>query len=126
MDKKLKILIIDDEEDFFYFTKLNLEKTGRFDVTGSTKGPEGIGLAKKNKPDLILLDILMPEMDGPQVARHLLEDTTTSNIPIVFLTALANKEDIETGKGLIGGRPFIAKPVTSAELISRIESILGI
>lgn len=126
MDEKLKILIIDDEEDFFYFTKLNLEKTGRFEVVGSTKGPEGINLAKKNKPALVLLDILMPEMDGPQVARHLLEDPSTSNIPIVFLTALANKEDTETGKGLIGGRPVIAKPVTSAELVSRIESILGI
>lgn len=125
MGEKLKILIIDDEEDFFYFTKLNLEKTGRFEVSGSTKGSEGIDLAKKNRPDLILLDILMPEMDGPQVARHLIEDPSTGSVPIVFLTALANKEDIETGRGLIGGRPFIAKPVTTAELISRIESVLG-
>lgn len=125
MGNKIKILIIDDEEDFYYFIKLNLEKTEKFEVMGASKGTDGIALARKNSPDLILLDILMPEMDGPQVARLLLEDLSTAKIPIAFLTALANKDDIEAGKGAVGGRHCIAKPVTSEELINRIESILA-
>lgn len=119
-----KILIIDDEEDFCHFVKLNLEKTGKFKVLVATKAVEGIHLAKSNQPDLILLDILMPEMDGIQVAEYLLEDQSTKKIPIAFLTALAKKEEVKDSSGIIGGRVFIAKPVTPEELIARIEPLL--
>lgn len=119
-----KILIIDDEEDFCHFVKLNLEKTGKFKVLVATKAVEGIHLAKSNQPDLILLDILMPEMDGIQVAEYLLEDQSTKKIPIAFLTALAKKKEVKDSFGIIGGRVFIAKPVTPEELIARIEPLL--
>jgi DNA-binding response OmpR family regulator len=125
MDKKQKILIIDDEEDFCHFVKLNLERSGRFDVLVATRAQAGIDLAKINQPDLILLDILMPDMDGSQVAENLLLEPTTAKIPIVFLTALAQKKEVASAEGVIGGRTFIAKPVSPQELIARIEIVLG-
>ena len=121
---KLKILIIDDEEDFGHFIKLNLERTGEFEVLVSTEGKQGIVLAKSHNPDLILLDIMMPEMDGTEIAEHLLDDTSTKDIPIVFLTALVKKGELKDKTGRIAGRYFIAKPVTSDELIAKIKSVL--
>lgn len=125
MENKRKLLIIDDEEDFCYFVKLNLERTGKFQVSVASQARAGISLAKVNQPDLILLDILMPDMDGSQVAEDLLLEPTTKKIPIVFLTALAQKKEVESAEGVIGGRTFIAKPVTPQELIARIETVLG-
>lgn len=122
---KKKILLIDDEEGFCSLVKLNLEKTKRFEVLTSTSGLEGIEIAKDKQPDLILLDIYMPDMEGSEVAEHLLEDATTKDIPIIFLTALVDKETVELGGGIIGKREFIAKPVAPKELISRIEAILA-
>lgn len=125
MADKTVILMIDDEEDFAYFVRLNLEKTGKFTVITTTLGSEGIKLAKTESPDLILLDLLMPEMDGAEVSAELLSNSATRHIPIIFLTALARKEEVEAGEGVIGGRNYIAKPVAPGELISRIESVLG-
>lgn len=125
MENKRKLLIIDDEEDFCYFVKLNLERSGKFQVWVASHAQAGINSAKVNQPDLILLDILMPDMDGSQVAENLLLEPTTKNIPIIFLTALAQKKEIESAEGVIGGRAFIAKPVTPQELIARIEIVLG-
>jgi CheY-like chemotaxis protein len=124
MRKKTKILLIDDEEDFCYFVRLNLEKTGRFDVYTALNGHDGIAAAKAGRPDVILLDILMPEMDGSEVAQRLQELWYTKTIPIVFLTALVRKEEVEESGGVVGGHPVIAKPVTPDELINAIELIL--
>ena len=125
MERKQKILIIDDEEDFCHFVKLNLERTGKFEVLAASQAQAGISLAMVNQPDLILLDILMPDMDGSHVAENLLLEPTTKNIPIVFLTALAQKKEVESAEGVIGGRTFIAKPVNPQELIARIDMVLG-
>jgi CheY-like chemotaxis protein len=125
MAEKAKILIIDDEEDFAYFIKLNLESTERFEVFTSKTGEDGIKLAAEKKPDLIFLDILMPEMHGTEVADILLQNRATKSIPMIYLTAVATKKDVETKGGVIGGRQFIAKPVTAEELIEVIESVLG-
>jgi len=125
MAEKAKILIIDDEEDFAYFIKLNLESTDRFEVFTSTSGQDGINLAMEKKPDLIFIDILMPEMHGTEVAEILLQNRATKSIPMIYLTAVATKKEVETKGGVIGGRQFIAKPVTAEELIEVIESVLG-
>lgn len=124
MDKKTKILIIDDEKDFSHFIKLNLESTNKYQVSVAGSGMEGIHIARASRPDLILLDIYMPQMDGTVVAEHLLEDASTKDIPIVFLTAVATKRDVNGSGGMIGGRHIIAKPVATDELISTIRSIL--
>lgn len=124
-NRKAKVLLIDDEEDFCHFVKLNLERSGKFQVLTATKPLVGINTAKAQAPDVILLDILMPDMDGSQVAENLLNDETTKRIPIIFLTALAQRKEVEGTNGIIGGRTFIAKPVTPDELVKRIEEVIG-
>ncbi len=121
MDKKAKILVIDDEEDICYFTKSVLERTGKFEVTVSTDSAQGIVLAKAAAPDLVILDINMPNIDGSRVAQAIREHKATSNIPIIFLTALINKEE---SIGKIGEYTYIAKPVSPQELIEKIEAVL--
>ncbi|MDD5618322.1 MAG: response regulator [Candidatus Omnitrophica bacterium] len=120
MDKK-KILIIDDEVDFTKVVKLNLEGTGRYEVKAENKGSLGLAAAKEFKPDLVLLDILMLDMEGSEVAYQLRSDEETKDIPIVFLTAVIRKREAEENKGIIGGYPFIAKPVGIDELTEVIE-----
>lgn len=118
---KKKILVIDDEEDFTKLIKLNLEQTGEFEVKTENSATEGIATAKQFKPDLIFLDILMPDMKGDELAYELKADEVTKDIPIVFLTALVTKEQVKEGHGFIGGRPFIAKPVNVEELAAYIN-----
>jgi CheY-like chemotaxis protein len=124
MDKK-KILLIDDEKDFCFFVKNNLELTGEFQVITAIRAEEGINLARKERPDLILLDIVMPTMEGSDVAAVLLSDPRTRQIPVVFLTAVVTQEEIglSTIKE-IGGHSFIAKPVDTESLSSCIKITL--
>jgi len=126
MEKPIHILAVDDEESFTFFVKLNLQTqtNDRFTVTTAASGEEGLALAKKLQPDLILLDIMMPDMSGPEVAEELLLDSRTKDIPIVFVTALVRKDEVKKEAGLMGGREFIAKPVSREELIRRIETTL--
>ena len=121
---KTKILLIDDEEDFCFFVKLNLEKSGKFEVRTTTSGSEGIILASKERPDLILLDIIMPELSGGQVAEQLLESPKTRDIPVLFITAIASRREVQSQEGIIGGRQFIAKPVTPEEIMAKINAVL--
>ena len=85
MDRKAKVLIIDDEEDFCHFVKLNLERSGKFQVWASTKAVTGINTAKIQQPDVILLDIMLPKLDGYKVCRILKFDEKFKNIPIIRL-----------------------------------------
>jgi len=119
-----KILIIDDEEDFCFFTKKNLENTKKFDVIFENNPLNGVKVAIQNKPDIILLDIIMPELDGSEVAFRLLNDPSTKDIPILFLTCLADEKDLSNNKGSIGGRPFLAKPCEVNQLVKTIQEIL--
>ncbi|MEA1866597.1 MAG: response regulator [Thermodesulfobacteriota bacterium] len=127
MAEKKRILLIDDEKDLCFFLKANLENTGEFDVITSNSGHKGIKLAQKEKPDLILLDILMPEISGDEVAEILLEDPATAKIPIIFLTAMVTKEDVgDLTLKKRGGRNFIAKPTTTDEIVGAIKKVLEI
>jgi len=121
---KKKILLIDDEEDFCFFVKLNLEQTGKYEVLTATSGSSGLIMASREHPDLVLLDIIMPEMSGGQVAELLLDDPVTRDIPVLFITAIASRSEVQSQEGVIGGRMFIAKPVTPLELMAKIEPIL--
>jgi CheY-like chemotaxis protein len=126
MLRKARILVIDDEEDICHFTKSVLERTGKFEVMASTDSAKGLALAKTNHPDLIILDINMPNIDGGEIAQTLHEFKSTSDIPVIFLTALLKKEEIEDKSGKIGAHTYIAKPATAKELIEKIESTLKI
>jgi CheY-like chemotaxis protein len=122
--RKKKILLIDDEEDFCFFVKLNLEQTGKYEVLTATTGSRGLIMASEDPPDLILLDIIMPEMSGGHVAELLLESPKTKDIPVLFITAIASRSEVQSQEGVIGGRMFIAKPVTPVELMAKIDPIL--
>ena len=124
-EKKRKVLIIDDEKDFTFFVKLNLEKTGRFEVMVANEGEAGLRLARENLPDVVLLDVLMPNLPGPEIARKLLDDPKTSRIPIIFLTAIVGKKDLggDSFKEM-GGRNFLAKPVQTKDLLEAIDKVL--
>lgn len=117
-----RILIIDDEEDIRDILYYNLQKEG-YDVLQAATGREGIEMAVSQKPDLVLLDVMMPEMDGIEVCQTLRENATTKDIRICFLTA--RNEDYSQIAGLdAGADDYVSKPVKPKVLASRIKAIL--
>lgn len=120
-----KLLVIDDEEYFCRAVKKAIEMKRDLQVLTATRGDEGLRLARTQKPDLILLDIVMPGMMGTQVAEELSQDPATASIPVIFVTAIVKKEEAEREMGFLGGRMFIAKPVVVDELLKKIDSVLS-
>lgn len=134
MTEPVKVLIIDDEADFCYFVRKNLMRSEMFDVVIATNGKQGIELANNEKPDIILLDLLMPGMSGDEVAAVLKRQAATANIPILYLTALATDEDVneevdedmDDSEERKSGKNFILpKPVRTKKLMATILKILG-
>ena len=116
------ILIIDDEQDIRDILNYNLTKVG-YQVHEASNGREGIKLAVQNKPDLIILDVMMPEMDGIEVCEELKAKPDTKNIKICFLTA--RSEDYSQIAGFdAGADDYVSKPIKPKVLISRIKAIL--
>lgn len=124
MEKK-RILIVDDEVPFTQLLKLVLEKDGRYVVQVENQGIMALASAREFRPDMIFMDVIMPDIEGSRVASMIRSDEELRSIPIVFLTAVVSKEEAGATGGLIGGFPFMAKPVTAADLINRIESTLN-
>ena len=118
--EKPRILIIDDNRDFTYSARLTLERTRRYSVWEENDPARAHQTAQRVKPDLILLDIAMPETDGGEVAARIESDPTLHRTPIVFLTALVTKAEARSGLR-IQGHPFLAKPISIPELIAGIE-----
>jgi CheY-like chemotaxis protein len=117
---KKKILIVDDERDVLAVLEERLSKAG-YEVIEADSGQSAIIKAKNEKPNLILLDIIMPGMDGQEVAQKLKSDIETKDIPVIFLTCLFTKEEeAKLGHG-VADNFFIAKPYDSSELISEIK-----
>jgi len=119
-----KILIIDDETGFTRLMKLTLQKSGEYEVFEENDGSHAWETARRVRPDLILLDIVMPKMDGGDAASKIRKDPELAQIPIVFLTAIVSKKEALPG-GLIGGFPFLSKPVSLEDLIRCIEANLA-
>ena len=125
MAKNVKVLVVDDEVDFCYFVKKNLMHDGLFDVIIATNGKDGIELAESELPDIILLDLVMPDMPGEDVAAALKENPATANIPILYITALATKDDVvDREENKIGNNYILPKPVRTKKLIETILNIL--
>ena len=120
MEQK-KILVIDDEPALTRVVKLGLEKTGRFLVRTENQGTSAVSAAHEFRPDLVLLDIIMPDLEGSYVAAQFKEDAQLASIPIVFFTAAASKEDVQRQGGIIGDYPFIAKPAALNQIIDMID-----
>src|SRR2546426_9664701 len=104
-----RILVVDDETSITHLLKLNLQKTGRYTVRTENQGAKALAAAREFEPDLILLDVMMPDLDGGDVAAQIRGDAALKNIPIVFLTAVVKKEEVQAHAGVIGGFPAIAK-----------------
>jgi DNA-binding response OmpR family regulator len=122
--EKNKILIIDDEVAFTEMVKLNLVETGRFTVQIENDPQMAVATALEFMPDVILLDIIMPDLEGPDVMSMVRAEPLLKNTPIVFLTATVRRDETVEGDGLIGGHVFLAKPCTVDELINVIDSLL--
>ena len=122
--KKTKILIIDDEKDFCFFIKTNLELIGKYSVITATSGKRGIWAALWHKPDLILLDIMMPGADGFEVLKKIKSYEQIMNIPIVMLTARDEDKYKIKAAGLYD-EDYIVKPVQINDLKAKIESTLA-
>ena len=117
-----KILLVDDEPNILEILEFNLRKEG-FEVATASNGEEGLKLARKLRPDLIVLDIMMPIMDGVEVCRQLRADTDFDNTVITFLTA--REEDYSQIAALdVGGDDYITKPIRPRVLISRVKALL--
>jgi DNA-binding response OmpR family regulator len=117
-----KVLVIDDEPPIRLLCRVNLEAEG-MEVIEAPDGPSGVQKAQTERPDVILLDVMMPQLDGWQVAEQLLEDERTDGIPIIFLTARAEFRDRARGLD-IGGVDYVTKPFNPLELAPLVRSLL--
>jgi two-component system alkaline phosphatase synthesis response regulator PhoP len=119
---KQTILVVDDEIDLLDLIEYNLRKEG-FNVLKAENGEEGIKVAKEENPDLVLLDIKMPKMDGMQAVEEMRKDDALKKIPVIFLTARSDEKTEVEGLNK-GGDDFITKPISTTKLISRIKAVL--
>jgi two-component system alkaline phosphatase synthesis response regulator PhoP len=116
------ILVVEDDEDILQLLKYNLAKEGYL-VTGVTSGEEALKLLKFEVPDLILLDLMLPGVDGLDVCRHLKRNAQTAQIPIIMLTAKGEEADIVTGLEL-GADDYIPKPFSPRVMVARVRAVL--
>ncbi|MFQ3225052.1 MAG: CheY-like chemotaxis protein [Lentimonas sp.] len=121
----LRVLLIDDEAAFTRMVKLNLEATGKYAVRVVNESPKAQQVANEFKPKIILLDVVMPEADGGDVAIQLRQHTITQDTPIIFVSAMVSRKESGSGFYESGGEHFLAKPVTAKLLSNAIDSVLG-
>lgn len=119
---KQTILVVDDEKDLLDLIEYNLRKEG-FNVLKAEDGKQGIEIAKEHKPDLVLLDIMMPKMDGLEAVELMRKDEELKKIPIIFLTARSDEKTEVEGLNK-GGDDYITKPISTTKLISRIKAVM--
>ncbi|SMO37713.1 response regulator transcription factor [Fodinibius sediminis] len=122
MADKKTILVVDDEQDLLDLIEYNLNKEG-FDVLKAEDGVQGIEMAREHHPDLMLLDIMMPQMDGLEVVERIRKDEKLKRIPIIFLTARSDEKTEVEGLDK-GGDDYITKPISTTKLLSRIKAVL--
>jgi len=123
MSDKKKILVIEDESDFRMMLRARLEANG-YEVAEAEDGAVGLETARKINPDLIMLDVMMPKMDGYKVARLLKFDEKRRHIPIVMLTARSQQNDRETGKA-VGADAYLTKPYNPEEMLETVARLLS-
>ena len=122
MAHKENILIVEDEKDIVRMLEYNLGKEG-FKTASALNGKDAITLAQRERPNLILLDLMLPGIDGLEVCKSLKSNTRTSSIPIIILTAKSQESDIIVGLEL-GADDYVTKPFSPRELIARIKAVL--
>ncbi len=118
-----KILVVDDEKNLLLVLQTLLTNQG-YSVFTASRGKDALVMAKSKHPDLIILDVMLPDMHGPKVAEELKEDIDTKDIPILFLTALLTKKEEGKKKKFAGSNVVIAKPFDTDRLLNEIEKLL--
>jgi len=121
----VKVLIVDDEPDIRRIAKLGLSRVGGMEVVEAANGAEALVRAKEDKPDAVLLDVMMPGLDGPSTLARLREDPATAGIPVVFLTAKAIAAELERLK-VLGAAGVLTKPFDPMTLARELRALLGI
>ncbi len=116
------VVVVEDEEDILELIKYNLAKEG-WQVTGASSGEEGLRNIKASPPDLVLLDLMLPGLDGLEVCRTLRRDPRTQTLPIIMLTAKGEEADVVTGLEL-GADDYIAKPFSPRVLLARVRTVM--
>lgn len=119
---KERILVVDDEEDILELVRFNLAREG-YPIICTTSGEESLKIAQKEHPDLIVLDLMLPGIDGLDVAKALKNDIKTRDIPIIMLTAKGEEADIVTGLEL-GADDYVTKPFSPRVLVARVRAVL--
>lgn len=118
-----KILVVEDEKTLLKLESVLLKSKG-YRVTGATSGTEALALVQRERPDLVLLDVMLPGMDGFKVCQHLKEAPETRDIPVVMLTSRTRQEDIARGRE-VGADEYITKPFQSAQVTRTVARLLG-
>ena len=121
---RTRILLIDDEPSFTRMLKMNLEARG-FEVMVENNGANALAVAREFRPDLVFLDVIMPDVDGGEVASSIRGDAGLERVPIVFLTAGVSKETTRLRRNVIGGEIYLAKPASVDEVVRCIERRLA-
>jgi DNA-binding response OmpR family regulator len=122
MDRK-KILLVDDSSTVLLMEKMILSKS-EYDVVTARDGLEGVEKARCERPDLILMDVVMPRMDGFEAVRKLREDDATKSIPVIMVTTRGELQSVETGYAS-GCSDYVTKPINGLELLTKVRSCLG-
>lgn len=125
MRDKVSVLIIDDSASLCEGLKVNLEHRHGFSALTAHSGRAGLELARSSRPDVVVLDVMMPGMSGGEVAEALRAHPATAGIPVIFLTGVLSREEAKELGGEIGGERFMAKPVDHQELAAAIHALLG-
>lgn len=125
MTERKRVLIVDDEVGVTRTVKLYLEGTGAYEVRAENQGKHAVAAVREFRPDVIILDIVMPDADGASIAGEIRADPLLAHIPIVFLTALVSQAEVGAHRGRIGGYPFLAKPVEPDRLVAFLKEQLA-
>lgn len=125
MAEKKRILVVDDEDTITRAVQLYLEAEGRYEVRTVNDPGRALQAAREFQPDLAILDIVMPRVDGGELAARMAAQPDLSDVPVIFLTALVKEAELGGQGKTIGGYPFLAKPVEPTDLLALIESTLG-
>ena len=123
-DKK-RILVVDDQPANTRLLKLHLEKTNQYEVREENNPKAALSAAETFQPHLILLDVMMPGVDGGEVAARIQASPKLKDVPIVFLTAAVTKGEVDARGGRLGGFPFLAKPVVLSDVTACLKQHLG-
>lgn len=123
--EKRAILIVDDDVDASQMAKMILEQTGLYEVSICNRGSEAFKIIEDTRPELVLLDITMPDADGAEIADQIRTDRSLRAVRVAFMTSLVSPEEAQ-GSSLIGGHPFIAKPVSAEILLKRVKGFFEV